>query len=79
MKVAEPDGLITPDSPIPLRRDPIEQAFISPDEPIPEERVREVRSCWYDLERYDALVKRNQIETAWLALKPPELDHVEFR
>ncbi len=44
-----------------------------------EARVREARSCVYDLERYDALVKRNMIETAWLSLKPPELDHVEFR
>ena len=42
-------------------------------------RVREVRTCWYDLERYDGLMRRNQIETAWIALKPPELDHVEFR
>jgi hypothetical protein len=42
-------------------------------------RVREVRSCAYDLERYDALVKRNMIETAWLVIKPPELEHVEFR
>lgn len=42
-------------------------------------RVREVRSCTYDLERFDSLVKRNQIETAWLALKPPELEDVEFR
>jgi hypothetical protein len=42
-------------------------------------RVREVRSCIYDLERYDSLVKRNMIEEAWKALKPPELAHVEFR
>ena len=42
-------------------------------------RVREVRSCTYDLERYPSLVKRNMIEMAWLAIKPPELDHVEFR
>jgi hypothetical protein len=42
-------------------------------------QIREVRSCIHDLERYDSLVKRNQIETAWLALKPPELDHVQFR
>ena len=44
-----------------------------------EPRVREVRSCINDLDRYDSLVKRNMIETAWLALKPPELAHVEFR
>lgn len=31
--------IISPDDPIPLRRDPIEQAFISPDEPIPERRI----------------------------------------
>jgi hypothetical protein len=38
----EPDdevGLISPDDPMPLRRDPIEQAFISPDDPIPERRI----------------------------------------
>ena len=42
-------------------------------------RIREVRSCTYDLERYDSLVKRNFIEEAWKALKPPELAHIEFR
>ena len=42
-------------------------------------RVREVLYCVHDLERYDSLVKRNQIETAWLALKPPELEHVQFK
>ena len=38
----EPDDearYISPDDPIPVRRDPIEQAFISPDEPIPERRI----------------------------------------
>lgn len=44
-----------------------------------EPRIQEVRSCVYDLERYDALVKRNQIEVGWLVIKPPELEHVEFR
>ena len=44
-----------------------------------EPRVREVRSCVHDLERYESLVKRNQIETGWLVIKPPELEHVEFR
>lgn len=42
-------------------------------------RIQEVRSCIYDLERYESLVKRNQIETGWLVIKPPELAHVEFR
>ena len=36
---SESDGIISPDEPIPHRRDPIEQAFISPDEPIPERRI----------------------------------------
>lgn len=44
-----------------------------------EPRVRESRSCWYDLERYENLVRRNQIETLWLAYKPAELDAIEFR
>lgn len=35
-----PDAeMISPDDPIPVRRDPIEQAFILPDEPIPERRI----------------------------------------
>lgn len=33
------DGLISPDDPMPLRRDPMESAFISPDDPIPERRI----------------------------------------
>lgn len=33
------DPMIGPDDPLPLRRDPIERAFISPDEPIPERRI----------------------------------------
>lgn len=33
------DGLISPDEPMPARRDPIEQAFISPDDPLPERRL----------------------------------------
>ncbi len=44
-----------------------------------EPRVREVRSCVHDLERYDSLVKRNQIATAWIALRPPELQDVHFK
>lgn len=44
-----------------------------------ETRVREVRSCTYDLERYDSLVKRNMIDAAWKGVRPPELAHVEFR
>jgi hypothetical protein len=36
---ADDGGLISPDDPIPLRRDPVEQAFISPDDPIPERRL----------------------------------------
>lgn len=39
MDVGDADGLIAHDSPIPHRRDPIEQAFISPDEPIPERKI----------------------------------------
>ncbi len=40
----EPDpgdasAMIAPEDPIPLRRDPIEQAFILPDEPIPERKI----------------------------------------
>ena len=44
-----------------------------------EPRIVEITSCAYDLERHDSLIKRNQIESAWLTFKPPELEHVEFR
>ena len=52
---------------------------VGPDADRLEERVLEAYSCTYDMERYDSLVKRNQIHQAWSTLKPPELDHVEFR
>ena len=34
------DAFISPDDPIPQRRDPVEEAFISPDEPIPERKIK---------------------------------------
>jgi hypothetical protein len=38
-KTTPDDGTISPDDPIPLRRDPMEQAFISPDDPMPARRL----------------------------------------
>ena len=33
-------GLISPDDPMPERRDSVESAFISPDDPIPERKIK---------------------------------------